>query len=113
MVGRTNAIAAGGGELVTAFTSKSIPSDGTRTYITLTCDFDPLVVYAEGPNYFGDLYENESRYRLTKEDAWQYSGFVKSNNQSPTISISGRTVTVSFRTNDGGTGYLRAWGFPD
>ena len=112
MIGRTNAIAAGGGELVTAFTSKSIPNDGTRTYITLTCDFDPLVVYAEGPNMFGNLYENESRYRLTKEDAWQYSGFVKSN-QSQIISISGRTVTVSFRTDDGGTGYLRAWGFPD
>ena len=112
MIGRTNAIAAGGGELVTAFTSKSIPNDGTSTYITLTCDFDPLIVYAEGPNNFGDLYENESRYRLTKKDAWQYSGYVKSH-QSPIISISGRTVTVSFRTNDGGTGYLRAWGFPD
>lgn len=110
MIGRTNAIAAGGGELVTAFTSKSIPNDGTRTYITLTCDFDPLVVYAEGPNMFGSLYENESRYRLTKEDAWQKSGYPNSSN---IISINGRTVTVSFRTDDGGTGFLRAWGFPD
>lgn len=113
MVGRTNAAAGGGGKLVTAFTSKSIPSDGTRTYITLTCDFDPLVVYTEGPNYFGSLYENESRFRLSKDGAWQYSGFVKTN-QSPIISISGRTVTASFRTDESScTGYLHAWGFPD
>ena len=117
MVGRVNS-GGGLGKLVTAYAEKSVPQDSDSsgaTYVTLTCDFDPLVIATAGPNYFDSTGTSDAAYRLSKKDSWiaaydRYSGVPSY------ISISGRTITAGpFKghQNHDTTAYLRAWGLPD
>lgn len=117
MVGRVNS-GGGLGKLVTAYAEKSVPQDSGSsevTYVTLTCDFDPLVIATAGPNYFDETGTSDAAYRLSKKDSWidaydQYGGSI------PFISISGRTITAGpFKghQNYDATACLRAWGLPD
>ena len=117
MVGRVNS-GGGLGKLVTAYAEKSVParSDSPEaTYVTLTCDFDPLVIATAGPSYNASTGTSDAAYRLSKKDSWiaaysQYGGLPSY------ISISGRTITAGpFKgyQNDYTTAYLRAWGLPD
>ena len=116
MVGRVNS-GGGLGKLVTAYAEKSVPSDSdssAATYVTLTCDFDPLVIATAGPNYFDDTGISDAVYRLSKKDSWiaAYDGYALNSY----ISISGRTITAGpFKGHQdyGTTAYLRAWGLPD
>ena len=117
MVGRVNS-GGGLGKLVTAYAEKSVRpgSDSSgSTYVTLTCDFDPLVIATAGPNYSDPTGISNAAYRLSKKDSWiaaygRYSGLPSY------ISISGRTITAGpFKGHQdyGTTAYLRAWGLPD
>lgn len=117
MVGRVNS-GGGLGKLVTAYAEKSVPahSDSSEvTYVTLTCDFDPLVIATAGPSYNASTGTSDAAYRLSKKDSWtaaynRYGGSIKS------ISISGRTITAgpfNGHMNYDTTAYLRAWGLPD
>ena len=116
MVGRVNS-GGGLGKLVTAYAEKSVPRDSgssKSTYVTLTCDFDPLVIATAGPNYFDDTGISDAVYRLSKKDSWiaAYDGYALNSY----ISISGRTITAGpFKGHQdyGTTAYLRAWGLPD
>ena len=107
-IGRTNASAGGAKPLVTATARLTIAGHKSGT-VSLTCDFDPLVVYAVGPNYIGSQYANSSIYRLNADDPWSaYEG-------NMSISVSGRTISASF-TSDidfNATAIVRAWGFQD
>ena len=117
MVGRVNS-GGGLGKLVTAYAEKSVPRDSgspKSTYVTLTCDFDPLVIATAGPNYSDPTGISDAAYRLSKKDSWiaaygRYSGLPSY------ISISGRTITAGPFTgyqNEHTTAYLSAWGLPD
>lgn len=116
MVGRVNS-GGGLGKLVTAYAEKSVPQDSGSsevTYVTLTCDFDPLVIATAGPNYFDETGTSDAAYRLSKKDSWiaAYDRHVLNSY----ISISGRTITAGpFKghQNYDTTAYLRAWGLPD
>lgn len=117
MVGRVNS-GGGLGKLVTAYAEKAVParSDSPEvTYVTLTCDFDPLVIATAGPSNNAATGTSDAAYRLNKKDSWiaaynQYGGSIKF------ISISGRTITAgpfNGHMNYDTTAYLRAWGLPD
>lgn len=117
MVGRVNS-GGGLGKLVTAYAEKSVPArpdPPEDTYVTLTCDFDPLVIATAGPSYNASTGTSDAAYRLNKKDSWiaaynQYGGSIKF------ISISGRTITAgpfNGHMNYDTTAYLRAWGLPD
>ena len=116
MVGRVNS-GGGLGKLVTAYAEKSVPSDSDSsgaTYVTLTCDFDPLVIATAGPNYYDDTGTSDAVYRLSKKDSWiaAYDRYALNSY----ISISGRTITAGpFKGHQdyATTAYLRAWGLPD
>ena len=116
MVGRVNS-GGGLGKLVTAYAKKSVPQDSDSsgaTYVTLTCDFDPLVIATAGPNYFDSTGTSDAAYRLSKKDSWiaAYGGY----SLQSYISISGRTITAGpFKghQNYDTTAHLRAWGLPD
>lgn len=117
MVGRVNS-GGGLGKLVTAYAEKSVPPDSDfsgATYVTLTCDFDPLVIATAGPNYFDETGTSNAAYRLSKKDSW-IAAFYQSGGSIAYISISGRTITAGpFKghQNYDATAYLRAWGLPD
>ena len=117
MVGRVNS-GGGLGKLVTAYAEKSVPRDSgssKSTYVTLTCDFDPLVIATAGPSNNDSTGHSDAAYRLNKKDSWiaaynQYGGTIKF------ISISGRRITAGpfyGHMNYDTTAYLRAWGLPD
>ena len=116
MVGRVNS-GGGLGKLVTAYAEKSIRqhSDSSQdTYVTLTCDFDPLVIATAGPSYRDPTGTSDAAYRLSKKDSWiaAYDGYALNSY----ISISGRTITAGpFKGHQDydTTAYLRAWGLPD
>ena len=116
MVGRVNS-GGGLGKLVTAYAEKSVPQDSDfsgATYVTLTCDFDPLVIATAGPNYFDDTGTSDAMYRLSKKDSWiaAYDRYALNSY----ISVSGRTITAgpfNGHQNYATTAYLRAWGLPD
>lgn len=116
MVGRVNS-GGGLGKLVTAYAEKSVPQDSGSsevTYVTLTCDFDPLVIATAGPNYFDETGTSDAAYRLSKKDSWIDAYY--QNGLISYISISGRTITAGpFKghQNYDTTAYLRAWGLPD
>lgn len=116
MVGRVNS-GGGLGKLVTAYAEKSVPqhSDPPEvTYVTLTCDFDPLVIATAGPSYFDDTGASDAAYRLSKKDSWIAA--YDRNALYSYISISGRTITAGpFKGHQDydTTAYLRAWGLPD
>lgn len=108
MIGKVNS-AGGIKKLVVAQSSKTGIRD--NFYVNLTCDFDPLVVIAFGPQYSSYIFQ--TKYRLTKNSAWQtYDG----SNHSNAINISGRTITAGpFINDDIGPikdGYILAFGFP-
>lgn len=117
MVGRVNS-GGGLGKLVTAYAEKSVPSNSDSsgtTYVTLTCDFDPLVIATAGPNYYDDTGTSDAAYRLNKKDSW-IAAYNQNGGQISFISISGRTITAGpFKghQNYDTTAYLRAWGLPD
>lgn len=117
MVGRVNS-GGGLGKLVTAYAEKSVPSDSDfsgATYVTLTCDFDPLVIATAGPNYFDSTGTSDAAYRLSKKDSW-IDAYNRYTGVPSYISISGRTITAGpFKghQNNDTTAYLRAWGLPD
>ena len=116
MVGRVNS-GGGLGKLVTAYAEQSVParSDSPEaTYVTLTCDFDPLVIATAGPDYSNPTGISDAAYRLSKKDSWiaAYDGYALNSY----ISISGRTITAgpfNGHMNYDTTAYLRAWGLPD
>ena len=116
-IGRTNAIA-GKGKLATALETRRIDAGDGEVTITLTCDFDPLVVCA----YFkdrgsGDTYE-DAVYRISADDATfknlytdsEYTGIgVK-------LSINGRTITYGTFSSSGtayANAYIRAFGLSE
>ena len=117
MVGRVNS-GGGLGKLVTAYAEKSVPSDSDfsgATYVTLTCDFDPLVIATAGPNYFDSTGTSDASYRLSKKDSW-IAAYDRYTGVPSYISISGRTITAGPFTgyqNEHTTAYLSAWGLPD
>lgn len=117
MVGRVNS-GGGLGKLVTAYAEKTVPRDSDPpkdTYVTLTCDFDPLVIATAGPNYSEPTGTSDAAYRLSKKDSW-IDAYNRDAGVPSYISISGRTITAgpfkghqSYST----TAYLCAWGLPD
>lgn len=117
MVGRVNS-GGGLGKLVTAYAEKSVPpkSDSSEAkYVTLTCDFDPLVIATAGPNYYDSTGTSDAAYRLSKKDSW-IAAYNRNGGSILYISISGRTITAGpFKghQNSNTTAYLRAWGLPD
>lgn len=109
MIGKVNS-AGGIKKLVTAQSSaKGYRSD---FYVSLTCDFDPLIVIAFGPRYSSGGYQTS--YRLTKNSAWQVHD---GSSYNGLINISGRAITAGpFINDDTGIikdGYILAFGFPD
>ena len=117
MVGRVNS-GGGLGKLVTAYAEKSVPSDSdfsADTYVTLTCDFDPLVIATAGPSYNASTGTSDAAYRLSKKDSW-IAAYARYSGVPQYISISGRTITagaVNGHQNRDTKAYLRAWGLPD
>lgn len=107
MVGRTNA-GAGIKKLVMAKAEKA-GAQGTKFYVTLTCDFDPLVITVKGPDELSDTGRVRTNWRLTKNSGWESDG-------SYYISVSGRTITAGPFIHDNSYstyGYILAYGFPD
>lgn len=112
MIGKVNS-AGGPKKLVVAQGSNSAGL-GKEFYTTLTCDFDPLVVVAVGPDVFGPYGRYQTNYRLSKSDNWQSD---KSSHSAGILSISGRTITAGpFEEDDTGptySGKILAFGFVD
>lgn len=110
MIGKVNS-AGSIKKLVSATASDSVPSTGRDTYVTLTCDFDPIVIYATGPDNTSSYGFNEVRYRNDKDSPWQ-----NASQFSPMITVNGRTISCPFRTTEpayAADAFLWAWGFPD
>lgn len=107
MIGKVNS-AGGIKRLVMAQAENSAASGDV--YVTLTCDFDPLVIFA-----YGSLYstgKNEAKWRLTKDGNWTSSN--TAHHTESGITVSGRTITAGpYRSNDSAVGYVFAFGFPD
>lgn len=113
MIGRTNA-GAGIKKLAMAKAEKSAPL-GDEFYVTLTCDFDPQVIYTGGPIFGNKTGRSELKWRLTKNDAWANN--LGTNVSYDFITVSGRTITAGpFEEDTTGpiySGYVFAYGFPD
>lgn len=93
-IGRTNAGAAGA-RFMQAAISGSLTSDtgaGNSTSLTLTCEFDPLVIFA----YDGG---SKTAFRW-RADAEQAFGALT---QAVAVTVSGRSVTCTFWNNSGYT----------
>ena len=113
MVGRTNA-GAGIKKLEMAKAEKSAAA-GKSFYITVTCDFDPLVITVKGPDGSGESGNEitQTNWRLTKNSDWEISKGVGAN----IISLTGRTIKAGpFEETSTGAlfnGQVLAYGFPD
>lgn len=109
MVGRTNAVSGGGGKLVKAV--GKVTSSSTPFAVSVTCDFDPLIVVPMKSGLFNGI--SDMKYRYSKDSDWLTSYKDIGNvNTASNISINGRTVTVS-NYKDSTTGYVVVFGFPD
>lgn len=107
MIGKVNS-AGGIKRLVTAQAENSAASGDV--YVTLTCDFDPLVIFAYGTYY--SVGKSEAKWRLTKDGSWTSSN--TAHHTASGITLSGRTITAGpYRDNGSAGGYLFAFGFPD
>ena len=109
MIGKVNS-AGGIKRLVMAQAENSAASGDV--YVTLTCDFDPLVIFAYGSFY--TVGKSEAKWRLTKDGNWTSSN--TAHHTASDITVSGRTITAGpYRSSDstGGYGYVFAFGFPD
>lgn len=109
MIGKVNS-AGGIKRLVMAQAENSAASGDA--YVTLTCDFDPLVIFAYGS--FHAVGKSEAKWRLTKDGNWTSSN--TAHHKASDITVSGRTITAGpYRSSDstGGYGYVFAFGFPD
>ena len=107
MIGKVNS-AGGIKRLVMAQAENSAASG--EVYVTLTCDFDPLVIFAYGSlNAVG---KNEAKWRLTKDGNWTSSN--TAHHTASGITVSGRTITAGpYRNNGSAEGYVFAFGFPN
>lgn len=107
MIGKVNS-AGGIKRLVMAQAENSAASGDV--YVTLTCDFDPLVIFAYGSlNVVG---KNEAKWRLTKDGNWTSSN--TAHHTESGITVSGRTITAGpYRSSGSAEGYVFAFGFPD
>ena len=107
MIGKVNS-AGGIKRLVMAQAENSAASGDV--YVTLTCDFDPLVIFA-----YGSLHavgKREAKWRLTKDGNWTSSN--TAHHTESGITVSGRTITAGpYRSNNSAEGYVFAFGFPD
>ena len=107
MIGKVNS-AGGIKRLVMAQAENSAASGDV--YVTLTCDFDPLVIFA-----YGSLHavgKSEAKWRLTKDGNWTSSN--TAHQTASSITVSGRTITAGPYINNGSAeGYVFAFGFPD
>lgn len=107
MIGKVNS-AGGIKRLVMAQAENSAASGDV--YVTLTCDFDPLVIFAYGSLYAAG--KSEAKWRLTKDGNWTSSN--TAHHKESDITVSGRTITAGpYRNNDSAGGYVFAFGFPD
>lgn len=107
MIGKVNS-AGGIKRLVMAQAENSAASGDV--YVTLTCDFDPLVIFAYGSlNAVG---KNEAKWRLTKDGNWTSSN--TAHHTESGITVSGRTITAGpYRSSGSAEGYVFAFGFPN
>ena len=108
MIGKVNS-AGGIKRLVMAQSGNSAASGDV--YVTLTCDFDPLVIFTYGSFY--STGKSEAKWRLTKDGNWTSSS--TAHHMESIITVSGRTITAGpYRSNDstGSDGYVFAFGFP-
>ena len=107
MIGKVNS-AGGIKRLVMAQAENSAASGDV--YVTLTCDFDPLVIFAYGSlNAVG---KNEAKWRLTKDGNWTSSN--TAHHTASGITVSGRTITAGpYISNGSAEGYVFAFGFPN
>lgn len=107
MIGKVNS-AGGIKRLVMAQAENSAASGDV--YVTLTCDFDPLVIFAYGSLY--SVGKSEAKWRLTKDGNWTSSNTAHQTESG--ITVSGRTITAGpYRSDDSTEGYVFAFGFPD
>lgn len=107
MIGKVNS-AGGIKKLVMAQAENSAASGDV--YVTLTCDFDPLVIFAYGSLY--NVGKSEAKWRLTKDGNWTSSN--TAHQTASSITVSGRTITAGpYESNDSAEGYVFAFGFPD
>ena len=112
MVGRVNS-GGGLGKLVTAYAEETVPispdaEDPKKRYVTLTCDFDPLIIIWEGPTLTDFDGVGGMLYRLSRRDDWTDS--------SHTLAINNRTIKAGpFNGNLYAecAAWIRAWGLPD
>ena len=112
MIGKVNS--AGGIKKLVMAKGENSAGHGQEFNVSLTCDFDPLVVVAVGPNTFSATGVYHTDYRLTKNSAWQSD---KSPYFEGIIKVSGRTITAGpFEKDEQLTrfnGKILAFGFPD
>ena len=107
MIGKVNS-AGGIKRLVMAQAENSAASGDV--YVTLTCDFDPLVIFAYGS--LNTVGKNEAKWRLTKDGNWTSSN--TAHHTASGITVSGRTITAGpYRSNGSAEGYVFAFGFPN
>ena len=107
MIGKVNS-AGGIKRLVMAQAENSAASGDV--YVTLTCDFDPLVIFAYGS--FHAVGKSEAKWRLTKDGNWTSSN--TAHHTASNITVSGRTITAGpYRNSGSAEGYVFAFGFPD
>ena len=107
MIGKVNS-AGGRKRLVMAQAENSAASGDV--YVTLTCDFDPLVIFAYGS--LNTVGKSEAKWRLTKDGNWTSSN--TAHHTASGITVSGRTITAGPHRNNGSAeGYVFAFGFPN
>ncbi len=108
MIGRTNA-GAGIKKLAMA-KAATAGARGANFYVTLTCDFDPLVISIKGPDLQSKTGRTQTNWRLTKNGGWN------SDETSSYIAVSGRTITAGpfiYDTSYSQNAQILAYGFPD